>query len=438
MNNYKDQYLQYNEKNIIKALCVNLSNDSYIIEKISDNEAPMNSSFSSWIAQFAKTDMVYFDDLTEYVKNTSLEFLKNHFIDNDSYSFCYRRVYNDEILWVKMEMHKSSNYTKDNQEVILYIINITDTVEIIHNKENLLHYKIKKEKENELLKSLSRIYYTLHYIDLENNTLDEIRSGPTVREYVTAKDHADIQLRESMKNLFVGEYANQAVEFTNLETLDERMGQKNIISLDLLGKNVGWTKISFIAVDYDDEFKLKTVLFATRIIDEEKRKIDNLINISYVDEMTSLYNRRAYDNDLANIRNNKLNPATAVIYLDINGLKRVNDSLGHMAGDELIGDTAKLLSEVFSNFGRVYRIGGDEFAVIIISGQETIDNLIANLKNRLLAHKGKYVNSIYISAGYAISLLYPEADIDKLEKIADDQMYQDKERFYKENNLERR
>ena len=95
---------------------------------------------------------------------------------------------------------------------------------------------------------------------------------------------------------------------------------------------------------------------------KERLEKEKLIYTSNTDELTRCLNRHAYENDMK-----KLNLSEEWVYIsaDLNGLKQTNDSYGHMAGDELICAAADCMRDSFHEYGKVYRIGGDEFAVII-------------------------------------------------------------------------
>ena len=120
-----------------------------------------------------------------------------------------------------------------------------------------------------------------------------------------------------------------------------------------------------------------------------------------------------------------------VCMLDLNGLKQVNDEIGHSAGDELIIAAAKCIELTFNGLGTVYRVGGDEFIVVCENlDNEIIDGAYAALEKRIEAWRGVQVDSIALAKGYASSFDYPEKSISELEQTADSRMYEDKEKYY--------
>ena len=78
--------------------------------------------------------------------------------------------------------------------------------------------------------------------------------------------------------------------------------------------------------------------------------------------LTDMYNRNSYDEW---VKENVQMPGTLIITFDLNNLKYCNDTLGHAIGDDYIKNAAGIIAEIFGNFGNCYRIGGDEFCVVI-------------------------------------------------------------------------
>ncbi len=434
MEKLLEQTLKIIEDKFIKVLYVNLTDDTFKIVKASQDELSdercYSDSFSKWFSQSAKCGYVHFNDLDSFLNSINLDYLRQHFNNNDDkLGICYRRALNDTYIWAKIEITKTENYTLDNQEVCLYVLNINDTVFAINKKEHQLEEKLSiQERDNEILKSLANVYYSIHLIDLNNDTISEIRGNQDIRDYINKNSYANLQLKIAMDNLIVPSYVDKALRFVDLDTLLQRMGTKSIITEELFSKNVGWVRVNFIAVK-DENNNLNKVLFVIRVIDEEKRREESLIQYSYTDGLTKLYNRRAYDNDLINIKK-KTYEELCILVIDANGLKQINDTYGHQAGDEFIRDTATIISEVFTSVGRCYRTGGDEFVVIAAKSKIEMCKRIIKLNQLLAKHIGNYPYKMTVSVGYASIEDYPSLSIEELEKIADKKMYENKKLYY--------
>ena len=159
---------------------------------------------------------------------------------------------------------------------------------------------------------------------------------------------------------------------------------------------------------------------------------------SETDMMTGLYNRRAFDNMLDSIRNDGNIRDISVVIVDVNGLKQVNDQVGHTAGDELITKTAECINELYGNHGRAFRIGGDEFAIVITEPVDDVDECVKTIKSRVAQCKLEHSEKLAVAVGIVRGEDYQGRSVDELLEIADKAMYSDKEAFYRDKRHERR
>ncbi len=153
------------------------------------------------------------------------------------------------------------------------------------------------------------------------------------------------------------------------------------------------------------------------------------------DVLTGLHSRYAYVKQLEMYDDVGVPEDLAVFMIDINGLKIVNDTLGHEAGDELIKGAASCIS---STFEEAYRIGGDEFLAIAHMTREEADAALAKLKECSNSWHGSLVDKMSVSAGYALASDWPDAHAEDLAREADREMYEEKTQYYKEHGLSRR
>ena len=163
---------------------------------------------------------------------------------------------------------------------------------------------------------------------------------------------------------------------------------------------------------------------------KERLEKEKLIYTSNTDELTRCLNRRAYENDINKL---KLDDEWIYISIDLNGLKRANDSYGHAAGDELICAAADCMKNSFHEYGKVYRVGGDEFVVIITERTEQFEDMRQSFDVNVANWSGELVNSMSVSYGWVFSTEINWDSVYEISKAADERMYESKERFYNEN-----
>ena len=158
--------------------------------------------------------------------------------------------------------------------------------------------------------------------------------------------------------------------------------------------------------------------------------------LSYRDSLTNLYNPRSYQEHMEDLTKKKL--PYGIIYMDLNDFKMVNDTYGHETGDALLNIVAKRLQNSIREKDRAFRIGGDEFVVVIhgTHDKKFYEGVIARMRQNVARDVviGEINLKVSISAGYARC---PE-DGTKLEDVvkkADDAMYYNK-RLLKAKRLE--
>lgn len=148
--------------------------------------------------------------------------------------------------------------------------------------------------------------------------------------------------------------------------------------------------------------------------------------LANTDSMTTLYNRNAFNNDVEHLSNDT---EYSIISLDLNNLKSVNDNLGHQAGDRYIINAASIINDIFGKEGSCYRIGGDEFSVVIKkpnSGTVT-EKLIEKLEQAIETHnKENPKEPVYIAYGYHSHTPDSAYDYNETLHIADEKMYENK------------
>ncbi len=152
-----------------------------------------------------------------------------------------------------------------------------------------------------------------------------------------------------------------------------------------------------------------------------------LESMARMDKLTYTLNRKAYDEDMEylEVLHEFEGLEVGVVVIDVNGLKQVNDDLGHHVGDQLITACKEALLSVISDNENLYRVGGDEF--VIVSSASNLE-LVEKLKG---LNKHISIDNLTIPVRFAIgSTNTSETRFAQLFQVADENMYQDKQACY--------
>ena len=297
------------------------------------------------------------------------------------------------------------------------------------------HEHSMKEKMD-ILDSMAEIYDNVNLISFVENTEMSLRNSNQKKHGIDMRSQTHTLMNQRIQNQVMPDQLESFLEFTNITTVRRRMENKKLISADFIDVVSGWFRAQYITVDAAPDGMPNVVIYTTRNVDEEKRREEHLIRISLTDEMTRLYNRRCYEEDLTEYRAVALSEDFVLFSIDVNGLKTVNDTKGHAAGDELIKGAADCLALSIGSSGKVYRTGGDEFMAIVHSAAP--DALQSRIIKKSSEWHGVYTENLTISVGYASHHDHPDAAIDALERIADNAMYSAKAHYYEASGIDRR
>ena len=167
---------------------------------------------------------------------------------------------------------------------------------------------------------------------------------------------------------------------------------------------------------------LPVIQSISRNIMNSEKYAATMKRLSEVDEMTGLLNRNKY---LSMIRREYRHmDRLCVVFLDVNNLKKINDTLGHEKGDALITTVGRIVLTLTDVNKKAYRIGGDEFVIIIENPQEgEVDDLLQKWEEIVELKSKTSATELSVAVGYACG---KGKDIDRIIKEADQLMYQKK------------
>lgn len=185
------------------------------------------------------------------------------------------------------------------------------------------------------------------------------------------------------------------------------------------------------AQDYIVKTQLEGRLLARSIkyAIERHKTIIELQNMSFIDELTGLYNRRGFiilsDEHFKLAKREIKYPA--VFFVDMDGMKYINDAFGHEEGDRALIDTANVLKRTFRESDIIARLGGDEFAILAIMStpdsrwvEERIQKAIADINS-----SGRNRYTLSLSVGWSVAGEETKS-VNELIQEADERMYEQK------------
>lgn len=315
--------------------------------------------------------------------------------------------------------------TDENGEVrhaMIFLRDVTDSKNAEKERRAMLKQNIAMDQ---LIQGVTRIVERFAVCDLDSGIYEYYEMN-NESYYNPTGDYRELLQRMSGEYVVLTEKINIQMD----DLLSPEHLRKVIMSEDDLYTfeystldRFSYKVMSVIPVEWKGSILSKVMLIAQDI--GQKHELEKLAN---TDALTGLYNERYLSERLK--RNGKLRKKFAMFYLDLDRFKPVNDTYGHDMGDRLLKAVSRRLCKCIRKTDYAFRIGGDEFSLIIEEGNindEFCEMMVRRIKrviDRPFNIEGRLL-SVDTSCGYAI---YPEHSqkIDEIRIMADHRMYEDK------------
>ena len=158
---------------------------------------------------------------------------------------------------------------------------IDDIVTAEQERQQKLAEALRKEREdNEVLTAISKIYYEILRIDLEEDVYEVIFSDPSVHTLSGAKGSASAEMERLGRTYIVPEYQERALKFLDVHTLADRLRDDDSIAEEYLSQSGDWHTVRFIAKRRDETGEVTHVLYVARLMSDAKRREQNWITIA--------------------------------------------------------------------------------------------------------------------------------------------------------------
>ena len=361
------------------------------------------------IAKLMSVDEIHLFDENGYIYSGSMPKYFGYSFDSGEQIGYFKPMLNDKSLTMCQDVTPNTSEGKEMMYAITWNEDGTKMIQIGITPMRLLN-EIKQNKVSTVVADMP-VYKGMEIYVVNSKTkkieraTDQSKVGNKVKnnkkyQYITRK-HGDYIVAVSMS--------------------DSMFSQSNLVAILIVG--IYLTLASCLLV-----------LMLSQVLKEKYEK-EKYIYTSNTDELSKCLNRHAYEADIQKL---DLNSEWVYISLDLNGLKQTNDKMGHSAGDELICAVSSCMKFAFASYGKIYRIGGDEFVVLLTQSVSDLQHILKVFDSTISNWHGKYSNSMSVSYGIVQS---SEQDFDSIlsvSKLADERMYKNKSNYYKISGNDRR
>ena len=422
---------------------IDLETNQYVEISATDEYKKLNvpATGNDFFADSRRTSKVYVhpDDvqgvISLHYKDTMLKNLKHR----NSFSKAWRLVIGDQVKHIR----HTEIMANDGKHLIVCIENIDDEVKA---QLELSETKQKSTTYTQIAESLAAQYDLIYYVNAETGYY---------KEFATHKIYGELEIQEEGEDFFAAAEKNadrvifpedrQRIKlFLNKDNLITQLETNRRLPQDyrmVVGNgepqytrmNVSWSsdKTHFIiCIENREEFVKKEMeqLQALSMANETARR-DSLTGIRNLTAFQEFYAGLQKDVDEKTIEN------YGIAICDLNDLKLVNDTQGHKAGDEYIKDACRLICRLFAHCP-VFRVGGDEFIIVIKENDYKDRNDLVAAFRRQIEDNVRIGSGPVIALGLADYMPSTDTSVEEVMKRADSRMYEDKTRL-KELKLRR-
>ncbi len=311
--------------------------------------------------------------------------------------------------------------------ISFYLIYELMLKKIITEPQEFLFKKLKSTKEKWNL-AANTANLGLWELDLENNELYFDNNFLEMLGYGQNELKKDIdQLKKLIHPEDLINLENRLLNFLESErdkfNLEYRMKTKN--------GQYNWISSTGQSTEVNSDNKSVKLLGIHQNIDQKKKIKDRLQYLSFHDNLTGLYNRRYFGNELERLNSSRKYPIS-IIVADLDNLKIVNDTMGHKMGDKYIKTVAGIFKNILRNEDIAARIGGDEIAVILPETEkDEVEMICSRIKEKCkkINNADNEFDNLFRASIGCHSLNHSGQDLNDAFQKADEKMYEDKRNY---------
>ncbi|MDA8621578.1 EAL domain-containing protein [Psychrosphaera sp.] len=309
------------------------------------------------------------------------------------------------------------------------IVTAVLVAERLHQKTELEYDSLKKS--NEKFQAFVKVMPDLALIIDESGVYEDVHGSPSNLVYISATEI----INKNVNDIFPADDAKKIMGvITQALKTDETQEYEYSIEGES-GVSIFEGRITPIHYNVDETESAKHVLWMARDVTAAKKIQKKVKELAYFDPLTHLPNRRMFNERLELAVTSKAvsNEFGAILFLDLDEFKRINDSLGHSAGDRLLIDVSERLRNSLRKSDVLSRIGGDEFVILVESAGRNIEQaqvemaMVAKKVQDAFQEKFQIEELVFqVSCSIGICIIDGTTDAQNVMKFADTAMYNSK------------
>ena len=407
---------------------INIDTDEYTLYSASEQYEKLGTTRKGddFFADAASDIRIYIhpDDITPTLEKLKKDHLLADLQQNGMSSITYRQMLDGRHRYMNMLVVQPAN---DAHHIV---IGVSNTDAQVRREQSM---RAQSRTFNDISAALAQQYEVIYHVNIRTNEYSE---------YSASEKYSKLKVGTRGKDFFADTQKNMKHDIypDDLPMMQHAMQKENLLkSLFAFGKTFlnyrliidgrpQYVSLYAVLPKEDSDH----IIVSVANIDASKRMEEayqDALDLANKDVLTGVKNKRAYvqvETEIDEKIKARCQPPFAMVVCDLNGLKQVNDTLGHKAGDDFISGTCGIICDVFCH-SPVFRIGGDEFAVILQDRDYVHrEELCQHLASVLDSHKHMDMRPL----AFGISEFDPVQDMrvqDVFER-ADQLMYEDKKR----------
>ncbi len=399
-------------RDFFRVFCVNTESDVFVEYDADEEDESLDihmrgTDFRRVVRRL--TESAYSEDLDKVRAAFTKENILHVLEVDSSFSLNYRMMINRQATYVRLKAVR----VRENDPVhVLVALSNTDA-----HMQRLAIYERTMQKSLTyagIAEALAADYFCIYYVNTDSCEYVEYKSSDEYKKFGIPRSGSDFF--ETFRADFLRVICKEDRE-TFLQAFD-RENLLRVLSLDrsflltfriMLDGKPNYIRMKITRMMAEDNHHIVVGLSNIEASMQRNEMYQRMKEIANKDSLTGVKNKHAYTTEEEYI-NQQIEsgevPEFALAVCDVNGLKQINDTLGHKAGDRYIMDSCTLICDLFKH-SPVYRVGGDEF-VVLLRGQDYMEriSLLSDLNQQM--EKNKISGGIVISVGLADYM--PEED----------------------------